>query len=378
MILELRYGKLRYISFIIVDQICLFAANLLAYYIYVWHSQVPYNFSGHIPVFLIMLAVDVEVTLIFNTLQRVMRRRIRYELRETLIHIVCSFLLLSFILFTTKQGADFSRVVVSFAYAYDFILLVLVHIFWRSFLRKLGKKNERPTALLMSSDAFVEEGLQELEKSQVDVKCILLLLNLEIKEISGVPVVSDIDEAAAIICWERLDHVNIYGIDRRTVPEALTIACAEMKIRIEMVDFKYRVLNVKTIRNKDAKYGSLTFLEGKRDIPFSIRRVYWITETEANLQRGFHAHKQNCQLLFCPHGVININLDDGEEKTTVTLDEPGKGLMLMPGLWRDMVWKQSGSVLCVLASEYYDEGEYIRNYDEFLAYYKKRVNWIQR
>ena len=85
-----------------------------------------------------------------------------------------------------------------------------------------------------------------------------------------------------------------------------------------------------------------------------------------------HAHKLNCQLLFCPHGVIDINLDDGEEKTTVTLDEPGKGLLLMPGLWREMVWKESGSVLCVLASEYYDEEEYIRSYEDFVAYQKTK------
>ena len=198
------------------------------------------------------------------------------------------------------------------------------------------------------------------------------MLNLHRNEISGIPVVADIEEAAAAICWEELDRVYIYGIDRHTVPEALRKACAEMRIKIDLVDFKYRILDVKTVQNKDAKYGSLTFLEERRDIPFNIRRVYWITETEANLQRGFHAHKRNCQLLFCPHGAIDIIMDDGEEKTVVTLDEPGKGLMLMPEVWHEMVWKESGSVLCVLASEYYDEEEYIRNYDDFVAYQHKR------
>ena len=141
-----------------------------------------------------------------------------------------------------------------------------------------------------------------------------------------------------------------------------------MHMKIDFVDFNYKVIDVKTIQNADPKYGALSFLEGKRDIPFPIRRVYWITETEADLHRGFHAHKLNCQLLFCPYGAIDIILDDGKEKHTVRLDEPGKGLLLMPGLWREMVWQKSGSVLCVLASEYYDASEYIRNYDEFIAY----------
>ena len=116
-------------------------------------------------------------------------------------------------------------------------------------------------------------------------------------------------------------------------------------------------------------------MEGKRDLPFPIRRVYWITETEAELHRGFHAHKLNCQLLYCPYGKIDIIMDDGQKRTTVSLDEPGKGLILMPGLWREMVWKKSRSVLCVLASEYYDPQEYIRDYDEFIAYsnnYRKK------
>lgn len=131
---------------------------------------------------------------------------------------------------------------------------------------------------------------------------------------------------------------------------------------------KYRTLEIKTAWNADPKQGRLSFVEGERDIPFSIKRVYWITETEADLHRGFHAHKLNSQLLFCPYGEIDIILDDGQKKNTVTLDDPGKGLVLTPGLWREMVWKKSGSVLCVLASEYYDEKEYIRDYDEFLAY----------
>lgn len=137
---------------------------------------------------------------------------------------------------------------------------------------------------------------------------------------------------------------------------------------MEAVDFNYKIIDIKTIHGDGYKSGSLSFIEGERGIPFPIRRVYWITEAEAGIHRGFHAHKLNCQLLFCPYGKIDIILDDGQNRNLVTLDKPGAGLLLMPGLWREMIWKETGSVLCVLASEYYDPDEYIRDYEEFLKF----------
>lgn len=133
---------------------------------------------------------------------------------------------------------------------------------------------------------------------------------------------------------------------------------------------RYDVVNLKTVMNPDPRLGGLSFIEGERDIPFAIKRIYCIFRTEEGLHRGFHAHKTNWQLLFCPYGTIDIILTDGIATETVTLDKPSKGLILHPGLWREMVWKHDNSVLCVAASEYYDPEEYIRNYDEFLAYVK--------
>ena len=233
------------------------------------------------------------------------------------------------------------------------------------------KKPEQQSVFLMTTDGFLQEGIERLKERGFDIKYLYLLENNGKKEIDGLPVIGEIKEAASVICWEMIDRIYIYGLDHQMVPEYLIRACKEMGLGFELVDFNYRVIEIKTIRHKDPKFGALTFLEGKRDIPFPIRRVYWITETEAELHRGFHAHKLNCQLLYCPYGCIDIVLDDGEQTTTVTLDRPGKGLILMPGLWREMVWRQSGSVLCVLASEYYDEEEYIRNYEAFLAYSKR-------
>ena len=136
----------------------------------------------------------------------------------------------------------------------------------------------------------------------------------------------------------------------------------------------YEVMNLNTVMNPNPKMGGLSFVEGERDIPFAIKRIYCIFKTEEGSHRGFHAHKKNWQLLFCPYGSIDIVLTDGRTTETVTLDDPSKGLVLHPGLWREMIWNSDDSVLVVAASEYYDENEYIRNYDEFLKYVNQKRN----
>lgn len=133
----------------------------------------------------------------------------------------------------------------------------------------------------------------------------------------------------------------------------------------------YRLFDMRTVMNKNPKLGGLSFVEENVDIPFDIKRIYSIYQTESGQHRGFHAHKTNWQLIFCPYGSVEIILDDGFSKETVILDKPSTGLILEPGLWREMIWKQDDSVLCVAASEYYDPKEYIRDYDEFLDFVKK-------
>ena len=369
---ELRFGSFRYISFVLLDVVCLLAANYLAVLIYLARNTgVKYSFLNHYPATLLMIVIDLGVTAYFNTLSRVLRRRKRFEGIAAVKHVGISFVVFAVVLFSIRRGAAYSRLVVFLTYAIYFLLFIGTHIAWKSVLQKFYKKTGNETAILMTTDRFVDEGLEELNELQIDVKNIFLLMNLNKDEIHNIPVVKDWEEAASAICWKMLDKVYIYGLDHQMVPNNLVKACREMKLDFHLVDFNYRIIDVKTIQNEDPKYGVLSFLEGKRDIPFPIRRVYWITETEADLHRGFHAHKLNCQLLYCPYGVIDIILDDGLKRTTVTLDRPGKGLILMPGLWREMIWRQSGSVLCVLASEYYDAEEYIRNYDEFIAYNKR-------
>jgi len=131
---------------------------------------------------------------------------------------------------------------------------------------------------------------------------------------------------------------------------------------------RYETIDIKTVEHDKIEYGKLSFFEAERDIPFDIKRVYFIYETNEGIDRGEHAHKLNHQVLFCPFGKIEIILNDGKCEETVLLDSPSKGLVLYPGLWRRMHWVSKDSVLCVAASEYYNPEEYIRDYEEFLNY----------
>lgn len=119
--------------------------------------------------------------------------------------------------------------------------------------------------------------------------------------------------------------------------------------------------------------GRLTFLESgpDRDIPFPIRRVYYIYGVAPGERRGFHAHKKLEQYLICIHGSCMILLDDGAEQQNVLLDDPSTGLYVGPGTWREMYDFSPDAVLLVLASEYYDESDYIREYPGFKDYLKE-------
>ncbi len=111
--------------------------------------------------------------------------------------------------------------------------------------------------------------------------------------------------------------------------------------------------------------GNLSFFEANKDVPFEIKRIYYIYGVNDGIKRGFHAHRNLKQALWCPYGRITIMLDNGKEKQYYELDNPNKMLILKKGYWREMYWKTKDSVLCVAASEHYDESDYIRNYDDY-------------
>ena len=119
--------------------------------------------------------------------------------------------------------------------------------------------------------------------------------------------------------------------------------------------------------------GQLVALEEYKDIPFEIKRVYFMYDTLEGVRRGFHAHKSLEQILICIHGSCKILLDNGREKKVVPLEKPYEGLYVSNDMWREMFDFSPDAVLLVLASELYDERDYIRDYDEFLAFIKGKA-----
>ena len=114
--------------------------------------------------------------------------------------------------------------------------------------------------------------------------------------------------------------------------------------------------------------GQLVALEETKNIPFNIRRVYYMYDTGEGVVRGHHAHKSLEQILICIHGSCKIRLDDGKETEEVLLDKPNLGLYIANNMWREMYDFSPDAVLMVLASQLYDESDYIRDYDEFLRF----------
>jgi len=114
--------------------------------------------------------------------------------------------------------------------------------------------------------------------------------------------------------------------------------------------------------------GNITVIENYETIPFEVNRVYYLYDVPGGEERGGHAHKELNQLLVAASGSFDVVLNDGNVKRTVTLNRPYHGLLIVPGIWRELNNFSSGSVCLVLASEKYDEVDYIRNYQEFLKY----------
>lgn len=165
----------------------------------------------------------------------------------------------------------------------------------------------------------------------------------------------DIDEEI-LSHYQNLDNLKWYIIKKED--NLLDIVFRE--------DNLAKIIKIKTIGTENA--GQLSFVESTSDIPFEIKRIYYITKVDEGVRRGFHAHKELKQLLFCPFGKINLLLDDGRKKEEILLDNPSIGILIEKPIWREMLWIEKNSVLCVLASDFFTESDYIRNYLDFLNY----------
>lgn len=129
-------------------------------------------------------------------------------------------------------------------------------------------------------------------------------------------------------------------------------------------------VNLKLIR--DDRDGNLVILESLRDVPFEVKRLYYITNLENAVSvRGKHAHRNLEQVIFCIQGSFTLGLDDGTNRQKILVNRVNVGVRLGKMLWHTMEDFSSGCVLLVVASDYYDEADYIRDYDEFLRLARK-------
>ncbi|MDB5251878.1 MAG: WxcM-like protein [Flaviaesturariibacter sp.] len=123
-----------------------------------------------------------------------------------------------------------------------------------------------------------------------------------------------------------------------------------------------------TFRKVFNRAGNITAVQNGIDVPFDIKRIYYLYDVPGGESRGAHAHKDLQQIIIAASGSFDITLEDGRNKKTVQLNRPFMGLHVRPGIWRDIANFSSGAICLVLASETYTEDDYIRNYNDFILY----------
>ena len=182
-------------------------------------------------------------------------------------------------------------------------------------------------------------------------------------------------------CVSRANERAVRFYDKHNFHEALDIPATVLDRYSDMTDLKWysvlkgddftsrdsvagcKVIHIKTIPTVDA--GELSFFETGQDVPFEIKRMYYISKVPEGVRRGFHAHKELKQLLFCPYGRIQLILENKNGREEIELSDPSIGVVIDQCTWREMLWLQKDSVLCVAASDYYKIADYIRDYEEF-------------
>lgn len=177
------------------------------------------------------------------------------------------------------------------------------------------------------------------------------------------------DNKRAIRFYDKHNFHENLNIDERIINQydGKNLKCYSA-LRGDVLDDREYVVGCKVVHNRTLSTidaGELSFLEGNRDIPFDIKRIYFITKAPLDTQRGFHAHKKLKQLLFCPYGKIKLTLENELGREEIELSDPSVGILIDRLTWREMLWLQEDSVLCVAASEYYKADDYVRNYQDF-------------
>lgn len=146
-------------------------------------------------------------------------------------------------------------------------------------------------------------------------------------------------------------------------------------IQYPTIKGKYNVYDCNIIeldKHHSDSRGNISVVENGDTVPFDVKRLYYLYDVPGGVSRGGHAHKELSQFIIAASGCFTVTLDDGKVKRAFTLNRPYQGLLVKPGVWRNLDDFSSGSVCLVLASDKYDENDYIREYEDFLEYRKEK------
>lgn len=156
------------------------------------------------------------------------------------------------------------------------------------------------------------------------------------------------------------------------------IPCKEENLQFETINHKCAVSKhtvsdcgiIELDRHHSQRKGDISVVENGKEVPFDVKRIYYLYDVPGGADRGGHAHKELYQLIVAASGAFTVELDDGTHKKAFTLNRPYQGLLIKPGIWRTLTDFSSGSTCMVLASEVYDAKDYIRDYNDFKEYRK--------
>ena len=177
---------------------------------------------------------------------------------------------------------------------------------------------------------------------------------------------------AASTYYDPRDAIRTIEEYRAWKPDASTDdRCIDDRLILEKGKFSVNDCSIIELdRHHSQRKGDISVVENGKEVPFDVKRIYYLYDVPGGADRGGHAHKELYQLIVAASGAFTVELDDGKEKKTFTLNRPYQGLLVKPGIWRTLTDFSSGSICMVLASEKYDERDYIREYEEFEKFRK--------
>ena len=175
---------------------------------------------------------------------------------------------------------------------------------------------------------------------------------------------------AASTYYDPSDAIRTMEEPRAWQPDAsIDDRCIDDRLTLEKGKFSVSDCGIIELdRHHSQRKGDISVVENGKEVPFDVKRIYYLYDVPGGADRGGHAHKELYQLIVAASGAFTVVLDDGTNRKTFTLNRPYQGLLVKPGIWRTLTDFSSGSICMVLASEKYDEKDYIREYGEFEKY----------